>query len=206
MPPDTGPSESGPSAADWQLWRQREAWYERNDDPTHRAQIVEELAKRRAYASFPIHGEILEGLRKGRIEIGENTMFQPHCWLTLDLDKASIKIGANCFLNLGVMLAAQDEITIGDWTMLANGCFIGDAAHRFDDPETPVPLQGFTSKGPVHIGENCWLAANVVVTSGVTIGDRCVIGANSVVTTDIPAHSIAAGVPARVIRSIEYGS
>lgn len=197
---------SGPTDDDWMLWNQRVAWHERNDDPAHRAQIIEELARRRAYASFPIHGEVLEGLQKGRIEIGENTMFQPHCWLTLDLDKARIKIGANCFLNLGVMLAAQDEITIGDWTMIANGCFIGDAAHRFDDPETPVPLQGFTSKGPVHIGENCWLAANVVVTSGVTIGDRCVIGANSVVTTDIPAHSIAAGVPARVIRSIEYGS
>lgn len=195
---------SGPSEADWQLWHQRVAWYERNDDPDHRAKIVEELAKRRAYASFPIHGEILEGLQKGRIEIGENTMFQPHCWLTLDLDRASIKIGANCFFNLGVMLAAQDEIAIGDWTMFANGCFVGDAAHRFDDPQAPVPLQGFTSKGPVYIGENCWLGANVVVTSGVTIGERCVIGANSVVTTDIPPHSIAAGAPARVIKTIDY--
>jgi acetyltransferase-like isoleucine patch superfamily enzyme len=49
-----------------------------------------------------------------------------------------------------------------------------------------------------------WLGANVVVTSGVTIGDRCVIGANSVVTTDLPPYSIAAGIPARVIRTIEY--
>jgi acetyltransferase-like isoleucine patch superfamily enzyme len=45
-----------------------------------------------------------------------------------------------------------------------------------------------------------------VVTSGVTIGDRCVVGANSVVTTDLPSHSIAAGVPARVIRTVEYGA
>lgn len=196
-------SSSEPTSSDWQLWHQREAWYERNDDPEHRTQIVAELAARRAYASFPVHGEWLEGLRSGRIEIGENTQFQPHCWLTLNLETAHIRIGANCFLNLGVMLAAQDSITIGDWTMLANGCFVGDAAHRFSDPETPVPLQGFTSKGPVSIGENCWLGVNVVVTSGVTIGDRCVIGANSVVTEDIPPHSIAAGAPAKVIRSIE---
>ncbi|MBK5229698.1 MAG: acyltransferase [Thermoleophilia bacterium] len=193
-----------PSAEDWKLYRQRVRWYERNDSRRHRRAIKRELAARRAYASFPIHGEVLEGLRNGRIEIGENTLFQPHCWLTLDLDNAKIRIGANCFLNLGVMLAARDEITIGDWTMIANGCFIGDAAHRFDDRDTPVPLQGFTSKGPVHIGENCWLAANVVVTSGVTIGDRCVIGANSVVTRDIPPYSIAAGVPAKLIRTIEY--
>ena len=194
--------QHGPSDEDWNLWHQRVAWYERNDDPAHRARIVEELAKRRAYASFPIHGEWLEGLRNGRIEIGENTLFQQHCWLTLDLEKASIEIGANGFFNLGVMIAAQDRITIGEWAMIGNGCFIGDAAHRFDDPDTPVPLQGFTSKGPVTIGDNIWLGVNSVVTSGVTIGERCVIGANSVVTSDIPPHSIAAGAPAKVIKQI----
>jgi acetyltransferase-like isoleucine patch superfamily enzyme len=191
-----------PTPEDLEIWNQRERWYERNDEPAHRAELVKELAARRAYASFPLHGEWLEGLRNGRIEIGENTLFQQHCWLTLDLDKANIRIGANCFINLGVMIAAQDEITIGDWTMIANGSFIGDAAHRFDDPEQPVALQGFTSKGPVHIGRNCWLGINTVVTSGVTIGDNCVIGANSVVTSDIPPGSIAAGAPAKVIRPI----
>jgi acetyltransferase-like isoleucine patch superfamily enzyme len=186
-----------PTPEDLKLWHQREHWYDRNDDPAHRQEIVNELAARRAFASFPLHGEWLEGLRSG-----ENTLFQPHCWLTLDLDNAHIRIGANCFVNLGVMIAAQHGVTIGDWTMVANGCFIGDAAHRFDDPDTPVPLQGFTSKGPVTIGENVWLGVNCVVTSGVTIGDRCVIGAGSVVTEDIPPHSIAAGAPARVIRTI----
>jgi acetyltransferase-like isoleucine patch superfamily enzyme len=192
-----------PSPEDIEIWRNREAWYERNDSPDHRAQIVAELAARRAYASFPIHGEWLEGLQRGRIEIGENTLFQPHCWLTLDLDRGRITIGANCFLNLGVMIAAQDHVTIGDWVMIGNGCFIGDAAHRFDDPETPMALQGFTSKGPVAIGANCWLGVNCVVTSGVTIGERSVIGAGSVVTSDIPPGSIAAGAPARVIRPID---
>lgn len=68
----------------------------------------------------------------------------------------------------------------------------------------PVPWQGFTSKGPVRIGDNVWLGANVVVTSGVTIGRRAVIGANSVVTTDIPAFAIAAGAPAKVLSTIEH--
>ena len=80
--------------------------------------------------------------------------------------------------------------------MFANGCFVGDAEHRYDDPDTPVTRQGFTSKGPVRIGSNCWFGVNCVVTSGVTIGDRCVIGANSVVTRDIPPGTIAAGAPA----------
>jgi acetyltransferase-like isoleucine patch superfamily enzyme len=87
--------------------------------------------------------------------------------------------------------------------MFANGCFVSDASHRFDDPDKPVPWQGFTSKGPTRIGDNCWFGVNVAVTSGVTIGERCVVGANSVVTRDLPPHTIAAGSPAKVIKEIE---
>jgi len=89
---------------------------------------------------------------------------------------------------------------------LANGCFVSDASHRYDDPDQPVPWQGFTTKGPTRIGDNCWLGANVIVTSGVTIGERCVIGANSVVTHDIEPFTIAAGAPARTLRRVDYDS
>ena len=108
------------------------------------------------------------------------------------------------FLNLGVMVAALELVEIGDHCMFANGCFITDPSHRFDDPVMPVTWQGFTTKGPTRIGDNVWCGANVVVTSGVTIGERCVIGANSVVTADMPAFSVAAGAPARVLRTITY--
>ena len=54
----------------------------------------------------------------------------------------------------------------------------------------------------IHIGKNCWLGAGVIVVPGVTIGDNTVIGAGSVVTRDIPAWSVAAGNPCRVIRAI----
>jgi acetyltransferase-like isoleucine patch superfamily enzyme len=90
--------------------------------------------------------------------------------------------------------------------MLANGCFVSDGSHRFDDPDKPVPWQGFTTKGPTRVGDNVWCGANVVITSGVTVGERCVIGANSVVTADLPPHSIAAGAPARVIRPTSTAS
>jgi acetyltransferase-like isoleucine patch superfamily enzyme len=101
------------------------------------------------------------------------------------------------------MFAAVELIEVGDHVMFANGCFVGDADHRFDDPEVPVPMQGFTSKGPVRIGDNCWFGVNCVVTSGVTIGERCVIGANSVVTGDLAPGTIAAGVPARELGTVQ---
>jgi len=117
-----------------------------------------------------------------------------------------IRIGGGSFLNLGVQVAAVELVEIGEHCMFANGCFVSDAGHRFDDPHQPVPWQGFTSEGPTRIGDNTWCGANVVVTSGVTIGERCVIGANSVVTTDVPAGSIAAGAPARVLKPIEWAA
>lgn len=183
----------------WQKWR----WYERNSLPWNRARIHWEFARREAFVRWPLHGNVLETLRDGRLQVGSGTLLEPHVWLTAPGD-ARIRIGSGTFLNIGVMVAAVSMVEIGDHCMLANGCFVTDASHRFDDPDRPVTWQGFDSKGPTRIGDNVWCGAHVVVTSGVTIGERSVIGANSVVTTDIPPYSIAAGVPARVIRAIEY--
>jgi acetyltransferase-like isoleucine patch superfamily enzyme len=104
------------------------------------------------------------------------------------------------------MVASQDLVEIGEHCMLANGCFVSDANHRYEDLSQPVTWQGFETSGPTRIGDNCWLGANVVVTSGVTIGERCVIGANSVVTRDLEPFSIAAGAPARVLRRWGLGA
>ena len=185
------------------LWLQKWLWYEHNSLPWSRLAIHREMARRGAFVRWPIQGNVLETLREGRLEVGPNTLFEPNVWLTAPGD-ARIRIGAGCFLNIGVMVAASDLVEIGDHCMFANGCFLSDAGHRFDDPGVPVPWQGFTSKGPTRIGDNVWCGANVVVTSGVTVGERCVIGANSVVTRDLPPRSIAAGVPAKVMREVEY--
>ena len=156
------------------LWLQKWRWYERNALPWNRARIHYEFARRRSFARWPLHGNALE------------------------------LFGDGTFLNLGVQVASVNEVRIGAHCMFANGCFVTDGNHRFDDPDAPITWQGFTTKGPTIIGDNVWCGANVVVTSGVTIGERSVIGANSVVTTDIEPFSIAAGAPARVVRTITY--
>ena len=185
------------------LWTQKWRWYEHNTLPWNRARIHREAMRRQAFIRWPIHGNVLEALREGRLEIGAQTLLEPGVWLTAP-GSARIRIGSGTFLNLGVMVAAVELVEIGDHCMFANGCFVTDGNHRFDDPDQPVTGQGFTSKGPTRIGDNVWCGAGVVVTSGVTIGERSVIGANSVVTSDIPPYSIAAGAPAKVLRQVQY--
>jgi len=194
-------SEVGPYTTWLRKWR----WYERNALPWNRAQIHLELARRRAFARWPIQGNVLEMLRDGRLEIGPEAHFEPNVWLTGG-ETGRIRIGAGTFLNLGVQVAAVELVEIGDHCMLANGSFVTDGNHRFDDPTRPVTWQGFTTKGPTRLGDNVWCGANVVITSGVTIGDRCVIGANSVVTESLPPNTIAAGAPARALKTIEFSA
>lgn len=186
------------------LWAQKWRVYERAALPWNRVAIHWEFLRREAFVRWPVHGNVLEALREGRLQIGAGALLEPNVWITAP-GEARVHIGEGTFLNLGVMVAASGLVEIGDHCMLANGCFVSDASHRYQDPHIPVTWQGFESKGPTRIGDNCWLGANVVVTSGVSIGERCVIGANSVVTEDIAAHSLAAGAPARVLKQIAYG-
>jgi acetyltransferase-like isoleucine patch superfamily enzyme len=187
------------------LWARKWRWYEQSSLPWNRARIHWEALRREAFVRWPVHGNVLQALREGRLEIGPGTLLEPNVWITAP-GRARVRIGAGTFLNQGVMVAAEELVEIGDHCMLANGCFVTDSSHRYDDPRKPVPWQGFQTKGPTRIGNNCWLGANVVVTSGVSIGERCVIGANSVVTKDVGPFSLAAGVPAKTLRKIDYPS
>lgn len=112
----------------------------------------------------------------------------------------NIDIGNNVFIGRGVIIDANSSVKIGNDTFVAPYCFISDTNHKYADSTTPIRLQGCHYK-PVEIGEDVWLGAHVIVLAGVTIGRGCVVGANSVVTRDLPPDVVAAGAPARVIRS-----
>ncbi len=187
------------------LWAQKWRWYERNSLPWQRARIHLEFMRREAFVRWPVHGNLLEAFSDGRLEVGPGTLLEPNVWITAP-GEARVRIGGGTFMNIGVMVASQELVEIGDHCMLANGCFVSDASHRFDDRDRPVPWQGFATKGPTRVGDNVWCGAHVVITSGVTVGERCVIGANSVVTADLPPFSIAAGAPARVLGPVQYGA
>lgn len=146
------------------------------------------------------------------ISVGSNTTFgikvQLTAWKTAALKSTSpsIKIGSNCTIRDYAHITAVDSITIGDGLLTGTNILITDNAHGEFTPDQlrlPPTKRPIYSKGPVIIGNNVWLGNNVCVMPGVTIGDGAVIGANSIVTKDIPPYSMAAGVPASIIKRLE---
>jgi acetyltransferase-like isoleucine patch superfamily enzyme len=107
-------------------------------------------------------------------------------------------VGERCYLWAG---DSSGRIILGDHVSLAPEVFITASDYRFE-PGKPFRQQPKDERD-IRIGNDVWLGAQVVVTAGVTIGDGCIVGAGAVVTRDLPAGSIAAGVPARVIGTRE---
>lgn len=112
---------------------------------------------------------------------------------------APIRIGAESQINFNTVILGGSPITIGRGVMVGPNCTIAAGNHDFSQTDRPMRHAGTLTRGPIVIEDDVWLGAGVVVTDGVTIGRGAVIGAGAVVTRDIPAMSIAAGVPARVI-------
>ena len=110
-----------------------------------------------------------------------------------------IVIGDGSYLNRGTFLDATESLTIGRQVAVGPNCYLTDHDHGTDPALAPLD-QPMVAR-PTRVGDRCWLGANVVVLKGVTIGDRTVVGAGSVVTRSLPPDVVAAGVPARVIRS-----
>jgi acetyltransferase-like isoleucine patch superfamily enzyme len=102
----------------------------------------------------------------------------------------------------GSIIVVGNSVQIGEDTILGAGCMVLD--NDFHAPGLGFSWLTEYSKNskPVKIGRGCFIGARSLILKGVTLGDRVVIGAGSVVTKDIPAYSIAAGNPARIVGTI----
>jgi len=117
--------------------------------------------------------------KNGDIEIGEN-----------------VSLSANCIVFSSNRLVMKKNSVVAAFAYLLSG-----GEYDLDDP-TPLALQkGTCTKGPLEIGEDCWIGAGAKVLDGACLGDRVVLGAGAVATRPLPANSIAVGVPARVART-----
>ena len=92
-------------------------------------------------------------------------------------------------------------VKIGNNVNLAQGITVTALNHNFTDSTKRIDEQG-VSTNPVTIEDDIWIGANAVILPGVNIGNHSVVAAGAVVTKDVPAHSLVAGVPAKVIKEI----
>ena len=113
---------------------------------------------------------------------------------------AAIDLGDDVFIGPHAVIYGHGGVTIGAEALISMHCCILSSEHAVpNDGEVIRRLPDVLL--PTKIGRGAWLGAGVKVLGGVTIGEGCVVGAGAVVTRDLEAHSIAVGVPARVIGS-----
>ncbi len=109
----------------------------------------------------------------------------------------NIHFGKRVFVNSGCRFQDQGGIYIGDDVLVGHNCVIATLNHALDPDRRADMLPA-----PVKIGNKVWIGANVTILPGVSIGEGAVLAAGAVVNKDVPARTIVAGVPARVIKSI----
>lgn len=110
----------------------------------------------------------------------------------------NLRIGRNVFINQNCTIYDLGGIDIGDDVMIGPNVSLITSSH----PVEPSRRRDGVIAKPIVIGKNVWIAANVTIIGGVTVGDNAVVAAGSVVTKDVPANTLVAGNPARIIRSI----
>ena len=138
---------------------------------------------------------------QARVHFGHGVEFMRDCTLHF---RGEVNIGNNVYFNRACHIVSLQVLTIGDYSIFGEKVSIHDENHVIEgDP--PLPKRGMVT-APVIIGKNVWVGAKATILQGVTIGDNAVIGANAVVTRDVPPYSIALGIPARVIRTIDRKS
>lgn len=141
-------------------------------------------------------------LKRYGASVGEFTRLHSPLYIqnAISGDLSNLRIGRHCYLGYSVLFDLVETVEIGDDCSIA--AFVAFVTH-FDCGERPLQQFYERQTGGIRIGAGTFLGTSCVVLHGVTIGECCVIAAGSVVTHDIPAHSVAAGVPARVSKKLQ---
>lgn len=144
-----------------------------------------------------------EGIRivgnsQGAISIGDDVRILRGVTMSTT-PEGKIEIGNAVHIGEGSVIFSGLGIRIGDNVIIGPQNIIVDLDHRFQNLDLPIRQQGMNGK-EINIEDDVWIASQCVIIKGVTIGKGSVIGAGSIVNKSIPPYSVAAGVPARVIK------
>ena len=123
-------------------------------------------------------------------------------------ENAKLEIGRNMMAYHNLHIGALESVIIGDDVLIASGVYISDHNHgsysgEFQSSPFEAPVKRSLTSSPVIIGNNVWIGERASILPGVSIGDGVIIGAGSVVTKSLPNFVIAAGVPAKIIKSFD---
>ncbi len=149
-------------------------------------------------------GVYLHGCPQG-IELGADTCVmhntELHVFNFRDLPHAFIRVGRGTFIGESVVVRGQGGVTIGEDVLIAPQVKILAVNHNYADITRPIMEQGISGEGIV-IEDGAWIGAGATVLDGVRVGKGAVVGANAVVTKDIPPHTVAVGIPAKVVKAL----
>ena len=143
------------------------------------------------------------------IEIGSRVLIGHHCWIQAISEYAEqrfspeIIVMDDVYIGNYCNIVSINSIRIGKGSVLSEAVYISDNAHGLDPNAGPIMLQPLTTRGPVTLGDSCFIGYGACVLPGVSLGDYCVVGANSVVTKSFPAYSMIAGSPGRCIKRFD---
>jgi acetyltransferase-like isoleucine patch superfamily enzyme len=141
----------------------------------------------------------------GGIEIGEGTFVMHgsilHVYNFRNLPNSGITIGRDCLIGEYNVIRGQGGVRLGDRVYTSPLVQMVAVDHIFEDPDRPFTDQGITAQG-IFVEDDVWIGSGAIITDGVKIGRGSVIAAGSVVTKDVPSFCVAAGVPAKVVRTI----
>jgi acetyltransferase-like isoleucine patch superfamily enzyme len=104
--------------------------------------------------------------------------------------------------SIGIGSIVMGPVLLGEGSACSQNCFISGQSHNYQDISKNFLRQGVETK-QVVIGKNVWIGANSVILPGIKVGDNSVIGAGSTVIEDVPAYSVAAGNPAKIIKQYD---
>ena len=169
-------------------------------NPGQDVELMAELAACKAkclrYNQLTAGAEKKELLKEILGQSGENCHIEPNFWCDYGWN---IKVGDNFYANHNLTVLDAGGVTFGDNLFIGPDCGFYTSGHPLDAERRNAGLE---YAYPITVGNNVWIGGGVRVVPGVSIGDNSVIGAGSVVVKDIPANSVAAGNPCRVIRQI----
>lgn len=141
----------------------------------------------------------LDVLPFNKFELGDRSVIED--FSTINNGVGEVIIGSDTFVGMSNVIIGP--VKLGNNIIMAQNIVVSGLNHIYDDITLPIVKQNVTT-APITIGDDCWIAANVVITAGVTIGKHCVVAGGAVVTKSIPDYCVAAGNPARVIKQYNH--